>query len=66
MIRIFSWNQIWLIGFQVMSCFVQMVISQNELKLLGSLKNESLRSETEQTDHNDSTCIQSYYLHAVV
>ena len=41
MIRIFLQNQIWLIGFQVMSSFVQVVISQNELKLLHSLKNES-------------------------
>ena len=67
MIRIFLQNQIWLIGFQVMSNFVQVVISQNELKLLGSLKTESRKSEAEQIDHNDSiTYIQSYYLHVVV
>ena len=41
-IRIFSQNQIWLIGFRVMSSFVQVVIYQNELKLLGTeWKNES-------------------------
>ena len=50
-----------------MSSFVQVVISQNKLKLLCSLKNESLKSETEQIDHNDSTTyIQSYYVHVVV
>ena len=31
-------NRIWLIGFRVMSSFVQVVISQNELKLLGSME----------------------------
>ena len=35
-IRIFSQNRIWLIGFRVMSSCAQVVISQNELKLLGS------------------------------
>ena len=38
MIRIFLQNQIWLIGFRVMCSFVQVVISQNELKLLGSVE----------------------------
>ena len=33
--RMFLQNRIWLIGFRVMSSFVQVVISQNELKLLG-------------------------------
>ena len=37
MIRIFLQNRIWLIGFRVTSSFVQVVISQNELKLLGSV-----------------------------
>ena len=37
-IRIFLQNRIWLIGFRVMSTFVQVVISQNELKLLGSVE----------------------------
>ena len=36
-IRIFLQNRIWLIGFRVMSSFVQAVISHNELKLLGSM-----------------------------
>ena len=31
-------NQIWLIGFQVVSSFVQVIISQNKLKLLGSVE----------------------------
>ena len=31
-------NRIWLIGFRAMSSFVQVVISQNELKLLGSVE----------------------------
>ena len=31
-------NRIWLISFRVMSSFVQVVISQKELKLLGSVK----------------------------
>ena len=31
-------NEIWLIGFRVMPCFVQVVISQNELKLLRSVE----------------------------
>ena len=31
-------NQIWLTGFRVMSSFAQVVISQNELKLLGSVE----------------------------
>ena len=30
-------NRIWLIGFRVMSSFVQVVISQNKLKLLGRI-----------------------------
>ena len=38
MIRIFLQNRIWLIGFRVMSSFVQVVISQNELKLLCSVE----------------------------
>ena len=37
-IRIFLPNRIWQIGFRVMSSFVQVVISQNELKLHGSVK----------------------------
>ena len=37
-IRIFSQNRIWVIGFRVMSSFVQVVISQNELKLLGRVE----------------------------
>ena len=31
-------NQSWLIGLRVMSSFVQVVISENELKLLGSVE----------------------------
>ena len=31
-------DRIWLIGFRVMSSFVQVVISQNELKLFGSVE----------------------------
>ena len=31
-------NRIWLIGFRVLSSFVPVVISQNELKLLGSVE----------------------------
>ena len=31
-------NRIWVIGFRVMSSFIQMVISQNELQLLGSVE----------------------------
>ena len=31
-------NQIWLIGFRVMSSFVKVVMSQNELKLFGSVE----------------------------
>ena len=31
-------NRTWLIGFRVTSSFVQVVISQNELKLLGSME----------------------------
>ena len=31
-------NRIWLIGFPVMSSFVQVVISQNELKLFGCVE----------------------------
>ena len=38
MIRIFLQNRIWLIDFQVMSSFVHVVISQNELKLLDSVE----------------------------
>ena len=38
MIRISVQNRIWLIGFRVTSSFVQVVISQNELKLLGSVE----------------------------
>ena len=38
MIRIFLQNRIWLIGFRVMFSFVQVVISQNGLKLLGSVE----------------------------
>ena len=34
MVRIFLQNRVWLIGFRVMSCFVQVVNFQNELKLL--------------------------------
>ena len=34
----FLQKRIWLIGFRVMSSFVQVVISQNELKLLGSVE----------------------------
>ena len=37
MIRIFLQNRIWLIGSRVMSSFVQVVISQNEMKLLASV-----------------------------
>ena len=33
--NLFTESFIWLIGFPVMSSFVQVVISQNELKLLG-------------------------------
>ena len=38
MIRTFSQNRSWLIGFRVISSFVQVVISQNEMKLLGSVE----------------------------
>ena len=34
----FLQNRIWLIGFRIMLSFVQVVISQNELKLLGSVE----------------------------
>ena len=37
-IRIFLQNRIWLISFRVMSSFVQVAISQNGLKLLGSVE----------------------------
>ena len=39
--RIFLQNRSWLIGFRVISSFVEVVISQNELKLLGSVEKES-------------------------
>ena len=38
MIRICLQNRIWVIGFRVVSRFIQMVISQNDLQLLGRLK----------------------------
>ena len=38
MIRVFLHNRIWLIGFRVMSSIVQVIISQNELKLFGSVE----------------------------
>ena len=36
--NLFLQNRIWLIGFRVMSSFVQVVIFQNELKLLVSVE----------------------------
>ena len=42
--RVFLQNRIWLIGFRVMSSFVEVVISENELKLLASVEKPMLHN----------------------